>query len=113
MSGGRSSLGMSFSPVTLVSGLKPTSSESRSGIGIASFTPLEVQMPPTYSVWCPPVSWMHSIAANLAGWSAATSRAAVSPTSSCTGVAMQASVSGISRPRRWRRSRRPFSIPTA
>ena len=113
LAGGRSSFGIEFRPVTLVSALKPTRNESRSGIGIATFTPSAVQMPPTYSVWWPPVSWMHSIAANFAGWSSATSRAAVSPTRSCTGVAMQAIVSGISRPSRWRRSRRPFSIPTA
>ena len=76
-------------------------------------TPSSVQMPPMYSVWSAPVSWMHSMPANLAGWWSATSRAAVSPTKSWIGVAMQAIVSGISIPSRCRRSRRPFSIPTA
>ena len=51
LAGGRSSTGMSFSPVTMVSALKPTRKESRSGIGIAHLTPSSVQMPPTYSVW--------------------------------------------------------------
>ena len=113
LAGGRSSGGMSFSPVTTVSVLKPTSQESRPGMPIAPFTPSSVQMPPTYSVWFGPVSWMHSKAANLAGWWSATSRAATSPTKIWTGAAMQAIVSGISRPRRWWRSRRPRSIPTA
>jgi len=70
-------------------------------------------MPPTYSVWWVPVSWMHSIAANLAGWWSATARAAVSPTKSWIGVAISPIVSGISSPSRCSRSRRPFSIPTA
>jgi hypothetical protein len=113
LSGGRSSAGMSASPITLVSALKPTRKESRSGIGIAALTPSLVQTPPTYSVWWVPVFWMHSMPANLAGWWSATSRAAVSPTKSWIGVAMQAIVSGISTPSRCRRSRRPRSIPTA
>ena len=38
-------------PVDLVSALKPTRNESRSGIAIPPLTPSLVQMPPTYSVW--------------------------------------------------------------
>ena len=66
-----------------------------------------------YSVTCVEVVCTHSIAANLIGWSFAIARAAVSPTANWIGVAMHATVSGISSPRRWRRSRRPRSIPTA
>ena len=113
LAGGRSSAGMSSRPVTSVSVLKPTRNESRSGIGIAPLTPSLVQIPPTYSVWSVPVSWMHSMPANLAGWWSATARAAVSPTKSWIGVAISAIVSGISIPSRCRRSRRPFSMPTA
>src|SRR3954454_9430704 len=51
--------------------------------------------------------------ANLIGWSLAIARAAESPTANWIGVAMQATVSGINRPRRWYRSMRPRSIPTA
>ena len=40
------------------------------------------------------------MAANLIGWSFAIARAALSPTANWIGVAMQATVSGISSPRR-------------
>ena len=53
-----------------------------------------------YSVTWVEVCCTHSIAANLIGWSSAIARAAVSPTANWIGVAMQATVSGISRPRR-------------
>ncbi len=66
-----------------------------------------------YSVTCVEVVCTHSMAANLIGWSFAIERAAVSPTANWIGVAMHATVSGISSPSRWRRSRRPRSIPTA
>ena len=66
-----------------------------------------------YSVTSVDVCCTHSIAANLTGWSLAIARAAVSPTANWIGVAMQATVSGISSPSRWMRSRRPRSIPTA
>ena len=62
------------------------------------------------------VPWVcctHSMAANLTGWSSAIARAAVSPTANWIGVAIAATVSGINSPRRWWRSRRPRSIPTA
>ena len=75
--------------------------------------PLEVQRPPRYSVTSPRVCCTHSIAANLIGWSSAIERAAVSPTANWMGVAIAATVSGINSPRRWWRSRRPLSIPTA
>ena len=54
-----------------------------------------------YSVTCVEVVCTHSIAANLIGWSFAIARAALSPTANWIGVAMQATVSGISSPRRW------------
>ncbi len=54
--GGCSSSGMSLSPVTTVSVLKPTSSESRPGIPIPNLTSSSVQMPPIHSVWLGPVS---------------------------------------------------------
>jgi hypothetical protein len=66
-----------------------------------------------YSVTWVEVSWTHSIAANLTGWSSAIARAAVSPTANWIGVAIAATVNGIRRPSRWYRSRRPRSIPTA
>src|SRR4029450_7852855 len=72
-------------------------------------TPSSVQMPPTYSVWSGPVSWMHSMPANLAGWWSATSRAAVSPTKSWIGVAIQAIGSGVKQTSPGRRWRHPGS----
>ena len=54
-----------------------------------------------YSVTCVAVFCTHSIAANLTGWSSAIARAAVSPTANWIGVAMHATVSGMSSPRRW------------
>ena len=54
-----------------------------------------------YSVTSVEVVCTHSIAANLIGWSLAIARAAVSPTANWIGVAMHATVSGISSPRRW------------
>src|SRR6476620_501185 len=66
-----------------------------------------------YSVTWVEVFCTHSMPANLIGWSLAIARAAESPTANWIGVAMQATVSGIRRPRRWMRSRRPRSIPTA
>src|SRR3954453_1298496 len=53
-----------------------------------------------YSVTSLEVFCTHSIAANLTGWSFAIARAAESPTANWIGVAMQATVSGIRRPRR-------------
>ena len=86
--------------MTLVSVLKPTSQESRPGIPMPPLTPLDVQRPKMYSVTSVWVFCTHSIAANLTGWSLAIARAAVSPTASWIGVAIAASVSGISRPSR-------------
>ena len=54
-----------------------------------------------YSVTSECVVCTHSIAANLIGWSLAIARAAVSPTMNWIGVAIAATVSGISRPSRW------------
>ena len=54
-----------------------------------------------YSVTSVEVVCTHSIAANLIGWSLAIARAALSPTANWIGAAMQATVSGISSPRRW------------
>ena len=54
-----------------------------------------------YSVTSVEVWVTHSIAANLIGWSFAIARAAVSPTANWIGVAIEATVSGISRPSRW------------
>ena len=51
-----------------------------------------------YSVTWVEVCCTHSMPANLIGWSSAIARAAVSPTANWIGVAMQATVSGISRP---------------
>ncbi len=111
--GGRSSGGTESSPVTCVLVLQPTRNESNPGIPIPPFTPLEVHLPKMYSVTSVEVVWTHSIAANLIGWFFAIPRAAVSPTANWIGVAIQATVSGISSPSRWMRSRRPRSIPTA
>ena len=57
--------------------------------------------PPMNSGWLGPVSVTYSIAANLAGWSSAIARAAVSPTNSWIGVAIAATVNGITKPSRW------------
>ncbi len=54
-----------------------------------------------YSVTSVEVFCTHSIPANFTGWSLAIARAAVSPTANWIGVAMQATVSGMSSPRRW------------
>jgi hypothetical protein len=66
-----------------------------------------------YSVTSVDVFWTHSMPANLIGWCSAIARAALSPTTNWIGVAMHATVNGISSPSRWMRSRRPRSIPTA
>ncbi len=99
--------------MTLVFVLQPTRNESKPGIPIPPLTPEDVQRPPRYSVTSVEVFCTHSMAANLTGWSSAIARAAVSPTANWIGVAMAATVSGINSPRRWWRSRRPRSIPTA
>jgi hypothetical protein len=62
-------LGTSFRPSTTVSVLNPASRESRPSIEIAPFTSPSVQIPPIFSGWSEPVSYTHSIAANLTGWS--------------------------------------------
>ena len=54
-----------------------------------------------YSGWSARSSVTYSIAANLAGWSSAIARAAVSPTKSWIGVAIAATVNGIAKPSRW------------
>ena len=113
LSGGRSAGGTESRPVTCVLVLQPTRNESSPGIGIPPFTPLDVQRPKMYSVTSVEVCSTHSIAANLTGWFFAIARAAVSPTTNWIGVTMHATVSGISRPSRWIRSRRPRSSPTA
>ena len=86
--------------MTFVSVEKPTSHESSPGIPMPPLIPSSVHRPPMYSVTWVAVSCTHSIAANLTGWSLAIARAAVSPTANWIGVAMAATVSGISRPRR-------------
>src|SRR3954464_9917872 len=48
--GGRSSAGTESSPVTCVLVLHPTRNESRPGIAIPPFMPLDVQRPKMYSV---------------------------------------------------------------
>ncbi len=101
--GGRSSFGMSSSPVTTVSVLNPTSSESSPGMPIPNLTPSSVQIPPIHSVWSGPVSSMHSKPANLAGWWSATPRAATSPTYIWIGAAIAPTVSGMISPSRCRR----------
>ncbi len=113
LAGGRSSGGTESSPITSVSVLQPTRNESRPGMPMPHLTPSSVQIPPMYSVTSECVCWTHSIAANLIGWSSAIARAAVSPTPNWIGARIAPTVSGISSPRRWWRSRRPRSIPTA
>src|SRR3954454_24897597 len=93
LAGGRSSGGTESSPITWVLVLHPTRNESRPGIPIPPFTPLEVHRPPRYSVTSVEVVCTHSIAANLIGWFLAIARAAESPTANWTGVAIHATVS--------------------
>jgi hypothetical protein len=111
--GGRSSGGTESSPVTCVFVLHPTRNESSPGMPMPPLTPLDVHLPPRYSVTWVDVCCTHSIAANLIGWSLAMARAAESPTANWIGVAMHATVKGIRSPSRWMRSRRPRSIPVA
>src|SRR3954452_21261985 len=69
LAGGRSAGGTESSPVTCVLVLQPTRNESKPGIPIPPFTPLDVQWPKMYSVTSVDVFGTHSIAANLTGWS--------------------------------------------
>src|SRR6266576_2176958 len=67
--GGRSSDGTESSPVTRVLVLHPTRNESSPGIPMPPLIPLDVHLPPRYSVTSVDVCCTHSIAANLIGWS--------------------------------------------
>src|SRR3954467_10579208 len=65
--GGRSSGGTESSPVTCVLVLQPTRKESKPGIPMPPLIPLDVHLPPRYSVTSVDVCCTHSIAANLIG----------------------------------------------
>ena len=98
--GGRWSTGMASKPLITVSGLNPASSDATSGIWIPPTTRPSTRMPPIVSGWCGPVTVISSIAANLAGWSSRTPRAATSPTTTWSGAATAASTNGMANPRR-------------
>ena len=113
VAGGRSRGGTVFSPTIFVSARNPVSSDARSGTSMPPVGTPSFMWPPSRSGTWVEVSASSSIAANFTGCSFTTSRTARSPTNICSGIATAATVNGIRKPRRWRRSRRPFSIPTA
>ena len=94
--GGRSFAGTASRPCTVAFQLWNERSESRCGISIPPLIwPFAVYQPPMCSpaplvVWASP-----SNAASFVGCVVATSRAAQSPTRTCTGDASAATVSGI------------------
>ena len=94
LTGGRSAGGTASRPSTRALGSWKASTESILGIPMPNFTSPS---------WYQPRMWIGapfsvrprpSSAASLVGWDSATSRAAQSPTSSCTGEASAAMVSG-------------------
>ena len=87
--------------------------DARPGIDSPPITSPPTSTPPIVSGWRGPVVRMSSIAANFAGWSAITPRAATSPTITWTGAATAAMANGITNPRRTYRSVRPRSMATA
>ena len=101
LTGGRRAGETVSSPLTVAFGLWNASSESSLGIAIPSRTWPPVYQPRTCSEAPRVVLARPSIAASLTGWLRATSRAAQSPTSTCTGAASAATVSGIASAVRW------------
>ena len=99
---GRSLAGVSESPWTTVSRLKPARKESRPGILIPpSIVPSGWSRPKRYSGWSGAVSQTISMAANFTGCSWYTVRARASPTMNWTGVTIAATVNGTRKPSRW------------
>ncbi len=90
------------------------SHEASPGIGIPPLTvPSSCKRPRIVSGTSLEVSATSSMAANFIGWLLKTQRANESPTPIWNGIAIAATVNGMINPRRWYRSRRPRSIPTA
>jgi hypothetical protein len=89
-----------------------TLTDIRVGYGAVT-VPFELRCPSSVSGTSLLVFGTSSIAANFCGSLSYTKRASVSPTSIWNGIAIHATVNGISNPSRWYRSRRPRSIATA
>ena len=94
LTGGRWAGGTASRPSTRALGLWKASTESILGIPMPNFTSPSWYQPRTWIGAPRSVLPSPSSAASFTGWESATSRAAQSPTSSCTGEASAAMVSG-------------------
>ncbi len=113
LTGGRSAGGTSWRPAMTPSGSWSTRSERPQGTWRPHRTSSSTKIPPRVSGAQSWVSYRPSIAASFTGWRSARKRAAESPTAIWNGVTRAATAKGMMKPRRWWRSRRPFSQPTA
>jgi len=109
LTGGWSASGTIASPLTTAFGLWKASNDSSRGISMPHTTACPLYQPSRCSAAPLVVVARPSIAASLTGWYTATSRAAQSPTITCSGEATAAAV--IERPNAVRsyRPRRPRS----
>ena len=105
--GGWSASGTMFSPLTVALGLWKASSESSRGISIPYTTACPLYQPSRCSAAPRVVTASPSSAASLTGWAWATSRAAQSPTTTCSGAAAAAADSEMPSAVRSYRPRRP------
>jgi hypothetical protein len=96
--GGRSSGGTLSSPVTVAFGSWWARTDSSLGIRIAPVTSPSEYQPPMWNGAPSVVGPSPSSVASLTGWRSVTVRAAQSPTTTCTGAASAANVSGTTSP---------------
>jgi len=107
--GGWSASGTIASPFTTAFGLWKASSDSSRGISIPHTTACPLYQPSRCSAAPRVVVARPSIAASFTGWYTATSRAAQSPTITCSGEATAAAVIEMPKAVRSYRPRRPRS----
>jgi hypothetical protein len=90
LTGGWLASGTMSRPWTVASGLWKARMDSRRGISMPQTTACPLYQPPRCSAAPRVVAARPSSAASLTGWYRATSRAAQSPTMTCSGAAMLA-----------------------
>jgi len=113
LTGGWSASGTMSSPRTTAEGLWSASSDSNRGISMPHTTACPLYQPSRCSAAPRVVVASPSIAASFTGWYVATSRAAQSPTITCSGAATAAEVSVMPSAVRSYRPRLPRSIAQA
>jgi hypothetical protein len=109
LTGGWSASGTIASPLTTAFGLWKASKDNSRGISIPHTTACPLYQPSRCSAAPLVVVASPSIAASLTGWYTATSRAAQSPTTTCSGEATAAAVIEMPNAVRSYRPRRPRS----